>query len=39
MSDHLTTGESLSSAERQVTLDEMIEFALKVALADSEAID
>ena len=38
MSDHLTTGESLSSAERQVTLDEMIEFALKVAVADSEAI-
>jgi len=39
MSDHLTTGESLTSAERQMTLDEMIEFALKIALADSEAID
>ena len=39
MSDHLSTGEGLSSRERQTSLDQMIEFALAVALADSQAIE
>ena len=39
MSDHLSTGESLSLDERQTSLDQMIEFALAVVLADSQAIE
>jgi len=39
MSDHLSTGESLSVDERQTSLDQMIEFALAVVLADSQAIE
>jgi len=39
MSDHLSTGEGLSSDERQTSLDQMIEFALDVVLADSRATE
>lgn len=39
MSDHLSTGESLSTVDRQTSLDEMIEFALEVVVADSEVIE
>ena len=39
ISDHLTTGERLSSEERQSTLDEMISFALNVASQRADAIE
>lgn len=38
ISDHLTTGERLSSEERQSTLDEMISFALNVASQQADPI-
>ena len=39
ISDHLITGQRLSSEERQSTLDEMISFALNLASREADAIE